>query len=485
MLSEQTYTEPQWASLSSHVLEGGYELEELIAADSTRAKFRVRVLGGNGQEAFAEMYRGDEAAAQEQVAIWEKVRALEHPNLDRPVAVGETELDGAAVIYYVSRKPDETLNGVLVERALAPQEAGEVLLSVAGALEHLSQNGFAHGCVSPEQIFAVGDSIHLSTLCVRRAALEPAIETVKPKYVAPETSGVNIGPAADVWCLGATLFEILTQRPCSFGCIEEAKKLPGVWSRIVERCLTADPQARCNIAEAMALFQGKFAVGQAAGALAALPELARIPEISRAPQTASPDKTAHPAAVPGKPIAVPQQRSAKSPLVRSDSRIWIYAGLSVLLVLLVVWAARPKETAAPAGTAQKHETAVPSGAWQTRTLTPDEKPSKTPPSVPAARVETVPRRSVPAAADIATVKGPVWRLVLFTYNRPEDAEKKVRTLNGKHPDLQAQVFSPNGHEGPYLVTAGGNMDRESAAGLRQKAIAAGMPRDSYIQNYRR
>ena len=77
----------------------------------------------------------------------------------------------------------------------------------------------------------------------------------------------------------------------------------------------------------------------------------------------------------------------------------------------------------------------------------------------------------------------MWRVVVFTYNHQGDAEKKAQSVNQKHPNLNASVFSPAGN-GPYLVTLGGAMTREEAQQLRRKALREGMPRDSYIQNYK-
>ena len=73
---------------------------------------------------------------------------------------------------------------------------------------------------------------------------------------------------------------------------------------------------------------------------------------------------------------------------------------------------------------------------------------------------------------------------MFTYMREADAERKAQSLNERHPNLDAKVFSPNGQGSPYLVTVGGQMTREEAAHLRQRVIGLGLPHDSYIQNYK-
>ncbi len=522
-LPEPIHSEPQWASFPGRVLEGGYEVQELLEAEQGRAKYKIRVLGGGGVDAFVDVLReGD--GAQRQLAVWEMLRTAEHPNLSTPLAAGQTQLDAAELIYVVLRKPDEMLDGILRDRALTTEEAGEVLMSAARALEHLHSRALVHGCVSPEQILAVGDSIQLSSECVRGEGNGPAFEVAKAKYVAPESTAENVTTAADVWCLGATLFEALTQKECGGEWRERVGSLPAPFGRIIERCLDANPESRCEVAEVLALFKGKQLPAQQPQRLGVpLPELARIPDVTPRPEVkpvveAARVAEAEPAARARRVVPetarvhrdVPAFASTTPSHARSTTKTlpknWIYAASALIVVLLVAWAAWPKHSPAPGETARNRTpgTAVPGGnpaanpgaksganpprsrgAWETRTLAPDGSAAKTQPKALPARVETVPRRDVPPVkAEAATANGAVWRVVLYTYNRAEDAQKKAHSLNAKHHDLGAEVFSPDGHGAPYLVTAGGHMSRADALHLRQRVVRMGMPRDSYIQNYR-
>jgi hypothetical protein len=74
--------------------------------------------------------------------------------------------------------------------------------------------------------------------------------------------------------------------------------------------------------------------------------------------------------------------------------------------------------------------------------------------------------------------------VIYTYDAAADAQMRAQAINGKHPDLKAEVFSPNGNAGPYLVAIGGQMSRNDAVTLRQRALRLGLPRDTYVQNYK-
>jgi len=73
-------------------------------------------------------------------------------------------------------------------------------------------------------------------------------------------------------------------------------------------------------------------------------------------------------------------------------------------------------------------------------------------------------------------------VIPFTYNRRTDAEKKVSSLAGSHPELQPAVFTPSGHA-PYLVSIGGVMERDAAYALARRSRSLGLPHDTYAQNY--
>ncbi len=605
MLTEQTHTEPgptehNWALLHGTILDGGYEMQELLEADGRRARFKIRVLGDRSIDAFASFFPVDGKLAEEQIAAWEILRRSPHPNLSTPLAAGQRQLDGADVIYVVLRRADETLSGVLDERALTPQEASEVLLNSSRALEHLRGHGLVHGSVTPEQVLAVGDTIQLSTEGVRRAGGGPGLGLLRQKYVAPESAGGNGTAAADVWSLGATVFETVTQKECVEGCREKAKQLPGPLGWVLEACLDPDPETRVAAQEIPVLFQNKPAMPvptpaeTPVEAKAEPPKLASVPaeerkaasaaasaaaegtlpgfvpaaqseaeaaqarpKISSASQArvkvfkqagfdaltapeavppsgggparasksmgattagaaslsggAQPAAASAPAAphisVPQRsvpqtgesfrtaqtnPRRVPDRRETEFGPEAPRSRLWMYlAAGAVALLLLVVWASRPKQakTIAPANrvpavaSSSAPTTAAPpvDKAWQTRTLEPEK---ALPGAVTPTEKAEPAKRSPVSKAEAAAASGAVWRVVVYTFSKPADAQKRAHTINAKHPRLAAQVFSPNGQTGPYLVTLGGRMSREDAARWRSRAIGSGMPRDSYIQNYK-
>jgi hypothetical protein len=438
------------------VLEGGYELGEIIAADEQSATFRVRVLGDSALEAVAHLYSCDEAGAEEQVAIWQGLREVPHRNLNVPLGCGRTGMDDTEAAYVVVKRTDERLSGVLEERALAPEEAGDLLASLSTGLEALHARGLVHGCLSPEHVLASEDAILLSTECLRRSGKQPAVVAARPKYLAPESAGENITPQADVWCLGATLYEALTQKECGGSCREEAARLALPFGRVLQRALERDPQIRGTLAELGSLYgAGTAGVG--------------APKTEPKGEVASLERNA--AAAPVDTIPGLRRERSRAATGR-PSRIWIYAAIAFLIAIAAIslthYRKQPEAPVAPVrGSNERAKT-----AWPTRTLAPEPGPK--------AVERTAPREP---ALSREPINGQVWRLVLYTYSREADAAAKAQELNEKHPGLNAEAFSPNG-SGPYLVVAGGAMQRDQAAQLRREALRMGLPRDAYIQNFR-
>jgi len=241
------------------ILDGGYELKEPLALEQASAIFKVRILGSNGQEATVNFYEADLAQAEEQLSFWQTLREWPHPNVSTPLAAGYRWLGEVGVVYVVLPIPDEKLSVVLRERRLTAIEAAEVARSIMSALGHVHACGLAHGGISPETVLAVGESIQISTESVRRQGAELLISPQEARYLAPESDRANNTAAADMWCLGATLFEILSQRRYTAGGQEQIRALP--FSLLLHKCLAENPDLRCNLTEALAIFaQGPKAV---------------------------------------------------------------------------------------------------------------------------------------------------------------------------------------------------------------------------------
>jgi hypothetical protein len=240
-------TKIDWSSLSGIILDGGYELQEVVDGREDAAKLRLRILGSGGRTGLAYFLHLAPADADDQLDIWQTLRDAPHANLNRPVAVGRYDAAGFNTVYLLLADPDEKLAAVVPERPLEWEEAAEVLHSCEKGLAHLHAHGLIHGSVSPCTVEAVGYSVLLNTESVRRLGKKPRVVWNKPQYLAPESKEANVTTAADVWCLGATVFEVLSQLPYGSAGAELERGLP--LAAVIQRCLDKNPVTRCTLKE--------------------------------------------------------------------------------------------------------------------------------------------------------------------------------------------------------------------------------------------
>ena len=466
---------PNWTGLQGRVLEGGYELEQSITSDETSASLKVRILGDRFTNAVAIFYT-PETITPERMAIWKETRQMQHPNLHTPLEIGVYDLDEQKMPYEILVKPDERLDVSLKERALEPDEAHEILRSAVEALDFLHAHGFVSLRLTPAEVIAIGDSIKLSTNHLRRINM-------------PWQHGEDTTPAGDIYRLGALVFEVLTQQQCGNDCRAETEKLASPFNVIVQRCVDPDPQARCTTADIRAMLRGEQLqqIAKPEPVPLAMAAAAGIGSVQK--QTVEPAKAQEPS-IPAlvAPTPVPKyegpQKIRIAPERRPPSfaRILTYSVIGLIVVLALLWFARPKEPRPQRQAMESATVPVPPQPGPGVSNRPTSLQSHETGAVPAP-THLVASAKGGAARQSVTVNRDIWRVVAFTFARQSDAQKKADLINQKHPDFKAEVFSPNGNSGPYLVVLGGRMNRDDAARLRQDARAAGLPHDSYIQNY--
>jgi len=463
ILNDTVATKPDWVSLQGKTLDGGYELGDVLEANWTSAHLRVRVLGYSTVAAYASFYLADSSVATEQLQVWQDLRNLKHPNLKSPLGCGRLKLGGSIFVYVVCAMPDETLSEILGDRGLTDEEGRELLKSLGQGLLYLHSHGFAHGALSPEMCVAVGESIQISTECTRRINSFPKIEVAVPRYLAPEVTTANVSMSADIWCLGATIFESLVQKKYDstwFGDLERLELGP-----TLQRCLDSNPHTRARLSE-----------------------LIDPPADSRTEATqVPPSARAKPVKVTRQPIEAKKVRPLdpnNMELVKFDSAYglerlkvrvkadrsgaWrpIAAGISALILLVVViWLVIvPKLQSISDPQAADDSQQQPKTAWPTKTI-------GVPDGTPQPRVAVVP----PADPNR-------FRLVIGDYKKEEDADRRIENLNKIHPDLDVHKLSQS-PDGPYYVVAGPLMSESDANELRKKALRMGIARTSYVTDF--
>ncbi len=199
---------------------------------------------------------------------------LSHPRLLRLFETGRCQLDGTELAYLVMEFADENLAEVLSQRPLSAAEARQALEPILDALEYLRARGLVHGRLRPANILAVGDRLKLASDGMCTAGAWEGRPGGPSPYDPPELAFGWITPAADVWSLGITLVEALTQHPPardSSGELEPVLPagLPGELTEIVFHSLERDPRRRWTLDQIRERLTGRPAV--AAGAKTVAP----------------------------------------------------------------------------------------------------------------------------------------------------------------------------------------------------------------------
>jgi TonB family protein len=263
-------TEAIRSDWAGRVIDGRFTLLQWLGGSDGGGVFLTELEGHGSQKAAIKLIPADGRDAQARVAGWAAATALSHPHLIRLFHSGRCEMDAAPFLYVVTEFADEVLAEILPERPLTPSEAREMLDPVLDALSYLHGKGFLHGRLKPSNIMAVGDQLKLSS-----DSLHAAGELVKHSpalsvYDAPEAATGPISPAADVWSLGVTLVEALTQHPPVWDRSTDSEpavpeSVPEPFAGMARECLRRGPARRCTLSDVKARLEAARSLPEPAG----------------------------------------------------------------------------------------------------------------------------------------------------------------------------------------------------------------------------
>ena len=211
------------ATRAPHPTLPGYEILGELGRGGMGVVYQARQVRLNRAVALkmilAGQHAGAEAAARF-LAEAEAVAKLQHPNIVQIFHIDEHAGHPYFEMEYVG-------GGSLADRLdgtpRPPREAARLVETLAGAMAEAHRQGVVHRdlkpgniLLTPEGVPKVADFGLAKLLNVESGLTRTDSVLGSPSYMAPEQAEgktKEVGPAADVYALGAILYELLTGRP--------------------------------------------------------------------------------------------------------------------------------------------------------------------------------------------------------------------------------------------------------------------------------
>lgn len=242
-----------WAEWERRVVNGVFPLRRFLGGSSHSAVFLTEYKAENLPDAAIKLISADAVDSEAQLVQWGAAATLSHPHLIRLLDVGRCQFRGRAFLFVVMEYAEQTLAQILPKRALSPDEARELLLPTLDALAFLHRSYLAHSQLRPSNILVVNDRLKLASDTIRPIGVSTGVARASV-YDPPELAEGRVSAAGDVWGLGVTLFEALTQRTPTWPDEEsETPSFPATlrppFDETLRRCLNRTPTNRPTVIE--------------------------------------------------------------------------------------------------------------------------------------------------------------------------------------------------------------------------------------------
>src|SRR5579864_2532130 len=201
----------------------GYEVEAVLGRGGMGVVYKARQLSLNRTVALKMLLAGAYAGPLERARFRreaEAVAGLRHPNIVQVFDVAEHE---GRLFFSMECVEGGSLGKKLAGTPQPARQAAALAATLAEAVQVAHQGGIVHRDLKPSNILLTADGtpkisdFGLSRRLDGEAGITQSGSPLgTPSYMAPEQAGGKnhaIGPAADVYALGAILYELITGRP--------------------------------------------------------------------------------------------------------------------------------------------------------------------------------------------------------------------------------------------------------------------------------
>jgi ABC-type antimicrobial peptide transport system permease subunit/tRNA A-37 threonylcarbamoyl transferase component Bud32 len=267
----------------------GFEIVEELGRGGMGVVYKARQLA-LGRYVALKMIRDAAYARPDQLARFRtearSVARLQHPNIVQIHEIGAHEAQPFLALEFVD---GVGLNRKLRGGPLAPEQAAQIVETLARAAHHAHLRGIVHRDLKPANVLLTTDGDPKITdfglakqLGTDGDQTQSGMVLGTPAYMAPEQAGgqsKDIGPHTDVYALGAILYELLTGRPpfrvtSLAEAVEQVRfqepisparlrpGLPGDLETICLKALAKEPAERYESALALANDLARFQAGE-------------------------------------------------------------------------------------------------------------------------------------------------------------------------------------------------------------------------------
>ena len=238
-----------WKQLEGQVVDAKYHLQKYLAGDQDHAVFLTSYGESEAKPAAIKLVSED-SRSKRLLQQWRRAEKLSHPHLMQLFTSGRAKVNDMPVLYVVMEYAEENLGEVLTQRALTPEEAPKMLKPALSGLDYVHSEGFIHGHLQPGNIYAVDGSLRISSDELSRAG-DYGPSQPGP-YDPPELTTEGYSTAGDVWSLGVTLVESMTQQrpvwdPKGIDEPSGTESMPTPFGEIARGCLRRNPRSRLTV----------------------------------------------------------------------------------------------------------------------------------------------------------------------------------------------------------------------------------------------